>query len=667
MGLAVPCASADGSAANLPHPYTAFGLRWQSSLPLPFAGQQVESPDVTVRFGQVPAHLPGAVGHVGHPLPHCWGARPGMALLSVVGVARYLVQPGEIVVEPAGGSEDDILTFLVGPAATALLQQRGVATLHAAAVEVGAEAVVLLGSSGIGKSALAWALAQRDHALLADNVTALAPAGGNRFDALPAYPRLRLWPDVLPEAARERRTREGLEKYWVTVRLADRPRPIRAVFLLESHNRETFDVERLAASRAFRALWAHTPRKRLLNPLGQRHAHYRAAVALAGTVPCYRIRRPDHPFRVAELADRVEALTAQPSTPGRRCRNRGMAERNLPRRPNVGVCDAPRPRHTVPKRPGIVWIAAYPKSGTTWLRTMLSNYLSPGDAPASINALVGQWGASARDKFDQLIGIDSSDLRPDELAHHLPAFRELLTDAVCTQPIGATESAAGPRLPYFAKTHEAFQGPVGGPRFSAVGTVGAIYLVRNPLDVAVSYAHHLQLPIEQTIRRMNRPDADEVPAVSGIRNLLPNPLRTWREHVASWVDQKTVRTCVVRYEDLLADPIAGFDRVVRFAGLEWQADRLARAVDHAAFPRLRAQETEHGFGERQQTAPSFFRAGVAGSWRRVLTRDQVQAVVDAHRPMMARFGYLEPAEAALRSGECAEEVGAALPAGDGHH
>ena len=657
-------ALADGSAASPPRTYTAFGMRWQSSLALPFAGQQVELPDVTAHLGQTPTHLPG------HPsqarrAAHLWEARPGMALLSVPGVARYFVEPSEIVVEPTGGSEDDIVAFLVGPVATALLQQRGMAVLHAAAVEVYGEAVVLAGSSGAGKSALAWALAQQGHALLADNVTALAPAGGSRLAALPAYPRLRLWPDVLPEAARERRTREGLEKYWVTVPLADGPRPIRAVVLLESHNREAFDVERLSASRAFRAVWAHTPRKRLLNPLGQRHAHYRAAVALAGIVPCYRIRRPDHPFRIAELADQVEALAAQPSTSGRPCRNRGMAERRT-QRPNVGVADAPRPRHSALKRPGIVWIAAYPKSGTTWLRTMLSNYLADGDAPASINALVGQWGASARDKFDELIGIDSSDLRPAELARYLPAFRELLAEAVCRQPVDAVESASGPCLPYFAKTHEAFQGPVGGPRFSAAGTAGAIYLVRNPLDVAVSYAHHLQLPIDQTIRRMNRPDADEVPAVSGIRNLLPNPLRTWREHVGSWVGQKTVRTCVVRYEELLADPIAGFGKVVRFAGLEWQPDRVAWAVDHAAFPRLRAQEAEYGFGERQQTAPSFFRAGVAGDWRRVLTRDQVQAVLDAHGPMMARFGYLEPAEAALRSGECAEEVGAALSAGDGH-
>ena len=78
-----------------------------------------------------------------------------------------------------------------------------------------------------------------------------------------------------------------------------------------------------------------------------------------------------------------------------------------------------------------------------------------------------------------------------------------------------------------------------------------------------------------------------------------------------------------------------------------QPDRLARAVDQAAFARLRAQEAAHGYGERHQAAPAFFRAGVAGSWRTALTADQMRALVAAHRPMMARLGYLQEAEARL--------------------
>ena len=650
--------SAAHSAAH--RRYTAFGLRWRSSLALPFADAsgQPEPSDVTVRFGEAPARLPASTGGT----PHCWEATPGTALLAVPGVARYLVRRQEIVIEPGDGSEDDIVTFLVGPAATALLQLRGVTTLHAAAVDIDGEAVVLLGTSGAGKSALARALVARGHALLADNVTGLVPAGG-RMAALPAYPRLRLWEDLLAETARQRPVREGLKKYWCAAACAaTEPRPVRAVILLQSHNQEAVDVLRLPGRDAFRAVWAHTGGKRLLDALGQRGDHYGAALALVRGAPFFRVRRPDHPYRTATLADevatlaiRIEALAgechAAPASlapPVRRTDDRADDSR-------VPHCQVPRQRRRQSAAPGgvwpavhgcgVVWIVAYPKCGTTWLRAVLTNYLRAQPNPASINALVGDWSVSVRDNFDQLIGLDSSDLRADELVRLLPRFRELLADALLSAPADACGEGAGRR--FFAKSHEPFEDPKGGPRFGPIGTAGVIYLVRNPLDVAVSYAHHMQASIDQTVRRMNDPAAQDLPAVRSIGKLLPNPLGTWSEHVASWLDQSAVPTCVARYEDLLTAPIAGFGRIVRFAGLEWQADRLARAVDQASFHRLRAQEAEQGFGERRQTAPTFFRAGVAGAWRSALTRDQVQALVAAHRPMMARLGYLRDAAAFL--------------------
>ena len=97
------------------------------------------------------------------------------------------------------------------------------------------------------------------------------------------------------------------------------------------------------------------------------------------------------------------------------------------------------------------------------------------------------------------------------------------------------------------------------------------------------------------------------------------------------------------------DPQAGFGAIVRFAGLDWDGARLARAVAHAAFHRLRAQEEESGFADKQPTAPSFFRAGVAGSWRSVLSARQVRALVDTHGTIMERLGYLREAEAFLAS------------------
>ena len=130
--------------------------------------------------------------------------------------------------------------------------------------------------------------------------------------------------------------------------------------------------------------------------------------------------------------------------------------------------------------------------------------------------------------------------------------------------------------------------------------------------------------------------------------MIPEPLTTWSNHVTSWTDQAALPVHVARYEDLLADPHGQFGAIVRFAGLGWDGPRLERAIEHSAFPRLREQEAADGFAEKQPTAPSFFRAGVAGQWRSALEVAQVQALVDAHGDVMKRFGYLREALEYLR-------------------
>ena len=280
----------------------------------------------------------------------------------------------------------------------------------------------------------------------------------------------------------------------------------------------------------------------------------------------------------------------------------------------------------------IVWLASYPKSGNTWLRAVLTNYLHDGGGPASINALIGSSIASKREQFDRHIGLPSSDLTANEILRLRPLFHELL-------------AATLPR-PTFVKVHEACLQTTAGPLFPRTATVGVIYLVRNPCDVAVSFAHHQQRSIGRTVAEMNSPATSLAAGSRRIAPMLPQPLLTWSGHVTSWLDAD-LPVLPVRYEDMLADPPAAFGAIVRFAGLEWNPARLAQAIDHARFDRLRAQEERAGFREKQQTSPSFFRAGASGGWRSVLTPEQVHALVDAHAPVMERFGYLREAEAFL--------------------
>ena len=598
--------------------------------------------DVTIRLGTVPRELPNAPGRsIGQAF---WEARHGAFLMRYEGVARYLVTHGrDVLVEPWGGSDDDIGCIFAGTPLTALLQQRGMATFHAAAVQTTDGAALLLGESGDGKSTLAAALVERGYALVADDVTAVVV---NRAvaAAVPGFNSLRLWKATLDKmrvAHRARsRVRGTLEKYWVPApHFCSESLPVSAAFVLTPQNRQDIRIESMPPREAFRMLTRHTHRRRVMDALGQRPAHFHAATATVRAAPVMRVARPDSPFLLEELADRVEAhMTPQLPANGRKIGAKPRSAPALAARPPAAASSR---RRSAPRTsaPAIVWLASWPKSGNTWLRAVLTNYLAGDGQPASINALVGGRGRG-RDDFDECLGVNSADMTDDEVSRHLPTFRTALAESVL-----AARSRSNTELqsPLFVKTHEVYRLPDGAPRFPG-GLTGAVYLVRNPLDVAVSYAHHLGWPIDHTIiKGMNDPDACEAHKAHGIYPVIPEPLTTWSNHVASWTEQTALPVHVARYEDLLADPHGQFAAIVRFAGLEMDGARLDRAVEHSAFHHLRRQEAADGFAEKQPTAPSFFRAGVAGQWRSVLEAAQVQALVDAHGDVMERFGYLAEA------------------------
>jgi|GEM_PF-2595536 len=94
---------------------------------------------------------------------------------------------------------------------------------------------------------------------------------------------------------------------------------------------------------------------------------------------------------------------------------------------------------------------------------------------------------------------------------------------------------------------------------------GAVYIVRDPRDVAVSYAHFMGAGMDETIRRMG----DTATALPNRFNLLqfPQPLGTWSEHVVSWLDDSGMPVHLVRYEDLLAEPATELAKVAVFLGV----------------------------------------------------------------------------------------------------
>ncbi|MEN9573673.1 MAG: hypothetical protein RL514_1528 [Verrucomicrobiota bacterium] len=270
---------------------------------------------------------------------------------------------------------------------------------------------------------------------------------------------------------------------------------------------------------------------------------------------------------------------------------------------------------------GIVWLASYPKSGNTWFRAFLANLLADAVEPVDINALGAQTFSSV-DMLDEVVGWECTDLTLAELAALRLAAQEALA---VEEPV--------------LKVHEACTDPVSGASlFSPAATRAALYFIRNPLDVCVSYAHHYHITLDEAVAFMNEP-RNRIRRKGGMNGQLPQPLGTWSHHVASWMEFPG-RVLPIRYEDMLARPEETFLAACQFAGFPDDLARIRRAVTHASFDRLRAQEAANGFREASRGSV-FFRSGKAGGWRNVLSPGQVQTIVQHHDAVMRRFGYLD--------------------------
>jgi Sulfotransferase domain len=272
---------------------------------------------------------------------------------------------------------------------------------------------------------------------------------------------------------------------------------------------------------------------------------------------------------------------------------------------------------------GIIWLASYPKSGNTWLRSFLHNFLRAADRSHDINKLTD---LTAGESMTELYRAQD------------PALDEHYTDERIRELRPLVHRAISRRSPdsVLVKTHNALAEIDGAPLISLDLTAGAIYVVRNPLDVAISFSHHNRTTVDNIIEFMNTKSAATTSNATNVYEFYD----TWSGHVASWTATPSPTLHVMRYEDMLASPLKSFGAVVKFLGIEAPRSRIEKAIRLSSFQVLKEQERRLGFRERPRAMEAFFREGKAGQWKKALSKEQVAAIVSAHREQMERFGYV---------------------------
>jgi hypothetical protein len=166
-------------------------------------------------------------------------------------------------------------------------------------------------------------------------------------------------------------------------------------------------------------------------------------------------------------------------------------------------------------------------------------------------------------------------------------------------------------------------------------TRSAIYIIRNPLDMIISYASHYGNTLDEAIHGI----ADKQNSLLGGGDTAYQYLGTWSNHVIGWSKARKFPVLVLRYEDMLKDPHEAFDRVVKHIGLPLGDERLERAVLFSDFKLLQEQEKKTNFVENSDNQEQFFRKGTSDQWKTVLTDEQVARILQDHGRVMKKFGY----------------------------
>lgn len=229
--------------------------------------------------------------------------------------------------------------------------------------------------------------------------------------------------------------------------------------------------------------------------------------------------------------------------------------------------------------PADVFLVAYPKSGVTWLQSLVAGAvygLDPGQAP------------------DALI----QDLVPD--VHYKAYFKRY-------------------RTPMLFKTHHLPQ----------ASYRQVVYLLRDGRDVMVSYWHHLQA--------MGRTEVDFARMVAG-EGLYPC---RWHEHVEAWMANPFgARILTIRYEDLKADAARELARFCAFVDEPREPAELERVARQCAFEAMQRKEARFGWDNPAWPKDRpFVRRGEPGSFRDEMPAAVLARFLAEAGPTLAQQGY----------------------------
>ncbi len=278
----------------------------------------------------------------------------------------------------------------------------------------------------------------------------------------------------------------------------------------------------------------------------------------------------------------------------------------------------------------IFWLASYPKSGNTFLRCFLATYFFSKDNNFNFQLLDNIKQYPQKFFFNKL-GININDKH------------EIAKNHIEAQKIINQEK----RKFKFLKTHSGFVEMDGFSFTDLNNTLGVIYIVRDPRDVLVSFAHHNDETIEETSKKI----VGNYILNAKVKNKIPIYMGSWPFHYNSWKQFKASgRYLLIKYEDLIINKERTLKKTLDFikkltnAKFLIQDEKIKKIIDQIEFTKLQKLEQEVGFKEAKKNKKgdkiTFFREGKSRQWENKLDskiRNEIETIC---KNEMKELGYL---------------------------
>lgn len=264
--------------------------------------------------------------------------------------------------------------------------------------------------------------------------------------------------------------------------------------------------------------------------------------------------------------------------------------------------------------PRVNWLASFPKSGNTWVRLFLHAYHT-GTCDINWNTTTILHDA-ALDFYNVVSRYPVTEMKPETLMFYRHAV--LLHMAIAP--------SVNPRV---IKTHSVNGEFAEIKLIPTALTRSAVYMIRDPRDVCVSFSKHTGTSYAETLLKMNTP---EFMLVSN-ENPVPVLIGSWSDHVKSWENDYTK---IIRYEDLKEDPERYFSEILEVYGLKVNKQKLRKAIRLTDIERLKKQEEKQPFHEKGKHEKFF---GQGSGWENELSEKQIRRIEEDHSEVMKKYGY----------------------------